>query len=609
MKRGLSLLALLVLLLMATSVAWGRAGGGEGYSGGSGSSRSSSRSSGGYSSGPTPASAAPILWGLIVFMVVMGGLILAKTESDSTRQAIAEKEAKRRAAEQSPEQISEGLARLSARDSTFREDDFVTQARRLFLLLQQAWSEGAFEPVRRGMSDGVLRRFQTQVALNRFFGTRNVTVDVKVREAAIAAVECDAKFDTLHVRISASARDCDVPANTPDAAAFSRAARAAETAFVEYWSFVRRLNPEAGSRPAGGKCPSCGASVPHQATLTCDHCGVILNSGTHDWVLSEITQEDVFAMQSPREVEGLVLVSAYDPALNRQVLEDRASLVFWKWIEARASGEPARFARLCTAAALDQLSKVKATPDAGLAKTAVGAIDLAHVESVADFDRATFEVRWSAAGGLPRSSMLTLARRTGVKTSPKTGLSTDRCSSCYAPQSDSESVECSSCGSLLSQDWAFEDLVSVEAWQARHTKLRQARDGLSERVIDIADPYERRRILAVMVAMASANGVITDGELRMLSKCAKRWAIGEDELLAMAGAKTTELTEIQPQSQGEARVLYRALVAAALVDGRIDAAEQKLLLAMAAHLRLQPEEAEALARELRDSVNCDRLTG
>jgi uncharacterized membrane protein YebE (DUF533 family) len=551
--------------------------------------------------------------GIIFLIAMVVGIVQTFTKNKSnqqTSQSIEARAAQRRAAnQQSDQQIAEGLAKIAGRDPSFKVDEFLREAQRLFVQMQQAWSLGSFDAVRRGMSDGVLRRFSTQVALNRFHGTRNVTADVKVRRAAVAAVESDDEFDTLHVRVAASARDCDVPANTPDAEAFSRAARAQETPFVEHWSFVRRLNPDVkGGRLSEGKCPSCGAPVPSQATVACEYCKAILNSGSHDWVLSEITQEDEFEMRPQRQGGGFARLKAADPAANCQVLEDRACLVFWKWIEAQATGTPQRFARLCTAAALNEMLSSQGKPTENLAKAAVGSVDLAHIESDADYDRATFAVRWSTTGagtGLVRSSMLTLARRAGIKTSAKTGLATDRCHSCAAPQTDGEAVECSHCGSLLSQDWAFEELLPVEAWQARRKASNQAADGLADHVIDIADPYERRRALSVMVAMARADGVVTDSEYRLLRTCAKRWGIDPVDLQALLAAPVAELTELTPKSRDEAKVLYRALVSAALVDGRIDAEERKLLLAMAAHLQLPQEEAQAVVQEMKDAS--DRL--
>lgn len=618
MKRSLALLSILGLLALSSSVAFGRAGGGHSYSGSSSSHSSSSRSSSsGWRSSSSHRSSSGggelspgvcCTVGFIVLVAVLLSLGQALARNKASRQtslSIEDREAQRRASRrQSQQQVDEGLSKIAARDPSFQKGEFLTQAQRLFVELQQAWSLGSFEAVRRGMSDGVLRRFTTQVALNRFHGTRNVTADVKVRQAAVAGVECDDDFDTLHVRLAASARDCDVGLALTDAQALAQAARAAESPFVEVWSFVRRLNPDTkAGRLSEGKCPSCGAPVPSQATVACEYCKAVLNSGTYDWVLSEITQEDEFEVRPQRQGDGFARLKASDPAANRQVLEDRACLVFWKWIEAQATAQPKRFARLCTPAALNELLS-QAKPSQGLAKAAVGSVDLAHVESDADYDRAVFAVRWSTSGagtGLVHSSMLTLARRAGVKTNAKTGLSTDRCHACAAPQVDGDAVHCGHCGSLLSQDWAFEELLAVEAWHARRKATGQAVDGLAEHVLDIADPAERKRALAVMVAMARADGVVAESEHRLLRTCAKRWGVDPVDLQALLAAPASELTLLAPKSRDEAKVLYRALVSAALVDGRIDAEERKLLLAMAAHLKLPQEEAQAVVREMKDA--------
>jgi len=531
---------------------------------------------------------------------------LARTRSAEAGTAAAvevSQEQRRADNSQSARQVQDGLGRIAARGPSFGAEEFVGRMTRLFVQMQHAWSNGAFDDVRRAMSDGVLRRFTVQLALNRFFGRRNVTTDVKVREALIVAVETDDEFDTVHLRLCASARDCDVPVDLADGEAFGCAARAPATSFVETWSFVRRLNPETrAGRLAEGKCPSCGAPVPLQASVTCDYCKAILNSGAYDWVLAEITQEGEFQLQPAQAVEGFARLKAGDPAVNRQVLEDRANLVFWKWIEAKATGEPKRFARLCTARALNELEAARGKPAPSLSQAAVGGVDLLLVESDADFDRASFEVRWSTSGagtGLVRTSALTLARKSGIKTSSKTGMSTDRCHSCAAVQTSSDAILCGHCNAALSQDWAFEDLASIDAFRARHRAAQATEGELAAGIGAIASGWERQRALAVMVAMARADGVVTDAERLLLDSCARRWAIEPAQLAALLAAPVDDLSTLAPKSLDEARTLYRALVAAALVDGRIDAAERKLLQASAAHLRLTEDEAQAIVRELK----------
>ena len=629
MKRALILAVLLGPLALAAS-AFGRAGGGHSFSGGSHSSSSgsshSSSSSGGWhssgssssagwhssSSGGSSSSDVPAPCACVVVLLVIGVIVVLRLAqgraADRGSAAAIEARQEEQSADnrQSAQQIQAGLSRIKARDPSFDAEALVGRMTRLFVEMQHAWSTGSFAEVRRAMSDGVLRRFTVQLALNRFFGKRNLTCDVKVAEAGVVGVEADDEFDTVHLRFAASAKDCDVPAKLAEAEAFGRAARAQESSFVETWSFVRRLNPDfSAGRLSEGKCPSCGAPVPRQATVTCEWCQAILNSGTYDWVLAEITQEGEFKLQPVQAVEGFARLKAGDPAANRQVLEDRANLVFWKWIEARATGEARRLARLCTARSLNELEAGQGRPDPSLSQAAVGGVDLALVQSEADFERATFEVRWSTAGagtGLVRTSALTLARKAGVKTLPKAGMSTDRCHGCGAVQTESEAVQCSHCQALLSQDWAFEDLASIDAFRARRRAAQEGEGELAQQIGAIASPWERSRALAVMVAMARADGVVTESERRLLDQCARRWGIEQAQLAALLAGPLVELASLAPKSLDESRVLYRALVAAALVDGRIDASEKRLLEAMAAHLRIAADEAQATIRELKAAL-------
>jgi hypothetical protein len=97
--------------------------------------------------------------------------------------------------------------------------------------------------------------------------------------------------------------------------------------------------------------------------------------------------------------------------------------------------------------------------------------------------------------------------------------------------------------------------------------------------------------------MARADGVLTDSELEAAAHL--RQALGIDQCGPAGPARgaPAELTELKPKSRDEAKVLYRALVSAALVDGHIDAEERRLLLATAAHLKLPQEEAQPSSRD------------
>jgi tellurite resistance protein len=625
MKRRLLLtLALVLAICSLSALAWGRAGGGESYSGGSStssrssSSRSSSSSSShrsgsshGYRSSSASLDGPELVFAccgvclFVLFAAVVGAVqtFVGKKATRQTKAAVRTLDQGRAAtARQPPEKIQKALAAIAVRDPGFNEQELVESLEKAFLEVQQAWGERDLDLARRYLSDGVLRRFGVQLALDAFHGKRNACAGAEVTSRKIVAVESDDEFDTVHVRFKARMRDVTVPAQLPEREVQSRLASAPASEFTEYWSFVRRPNPGARSgKLSEGKCPSCGAPVARTATATCEYCQAILNSGSYDWVLSEITQEGELQLAGAGSVEGFARLKGIDPALNRQVLEDRANLIFWKWIEAQATGEPARFKRHCVPQTLAHLQGIEGKPSAGLAQTAVGGVDLLLLESDAEYERAWLRIRWSTAGagaGIVRTNILQMARRAGLKTHAKSGMATDRCHSCAAPQSSADAVECSFCGATLSHDWAFVELLSPEAFQARKLASRQEPGGLADQFGNVLDPWERRRALTAMVAAARADGLVTGEEHRLLQSCAERWSIEPAMLKALLAAPLDQLSDLQPKSLEEARLLFRALVTAALVDGQIDKTEKLLLEKMAAHLKIQPQESVAIVAEL-----------
>ena len=612
---------MLALLVLGLSMpAFGRAGGGQGFSGGGGggggsrsssSSRGSSGLSGSRSSKKIPMSSEACGgFLLLVGVILVVGLVKGTAEQWANRRTMSRI---RQLGDQREGKVTAGnarvdaaLAKITARDPSFQPEAFLRQAEKAFLEIQLAWSTGDFDVARHYLSDGLLKRFTVQLALNQRHGRRNVTAGVRVLGARVLSVESDDELDTVHLELRASLRDLDVPAQLSEAEAAERLARAPETAFTEYWSFVRRTNPSPegkgnkGGKLTDGKCPACAAPVARAPTMTCEYCGAILNSGTYDWVLSEITQKgEMRGASGP--VTGFARLKALDPAINRQIIEDRASLVFWKWIEAKATGQTSRFARHCTAQSLAGLG-LEGAPTQSLAQTAVGSVDLVLVDSDAECDRAWCLFRWSTSGagtGIVHTTVMQLARRAGLKTNPKSGFATDRCHHCAAFQTELDAVACNHCGATLSQDWAFVEMVSPEAFRLERQLSKQEGVGLSGSFGGIADPWERRRALTMMVAAARANGVVTSKERKLLESCAERWEIEQVQLKALLATPMENLTDIQPKSIDEARLLFRALVAAALVDGWIDAQEKKLLDAMGAHLKLQAAETATIISELK----------
>jgi tellurite resistance protein len=520
----------------------------------------------------------------------------------------------------SAREVTTWVDTLRASDPDFDLVIFLDQVKGLFLRVQGAWAAGDLGPVRRDLSDATFQRFRVQLDLMRGQGVRNVTADMAVLDLQAVGLERTSAFDTLHVRIRAQARDVDVPVSLSPGEAMERARRAPLEPFIEAWSFVRR--PGTRSRKDGllppGKCPNCGAPFEGGAAGNCTYCGAIVNSGAYDWVLAEITQ-GVEAGSAPLEVPGLEALRAVDPALSLEVVEDRASLLFWGWIDVQARGEPGRMAKLATPDLLAEM----AADLAGLRsrrrtrvflQAAVGSVAVRGIEAGPATTLAHVEVRWSARMGvvpegasagtlatLPQRWIFTLARKAGVKTDQARGMATARCGNCGAPLGDSVQPTCEHCGATLNDgahDWVLTRAEPFEVWAARSRAQpapRAAAPGPAGRDL-VMDASERQRLLYTMAAMAAADGGVDDRERRMLKLCAERWGVPYEnvELALKADPALFERLVPPPGPAGES--FLRSLVQIALVDGKVDRQERRMLESAAARLGLKERLPELLTR-------------
>jgi hypothetical protein len=510
---------------------------------------------------------------------------------------------------------------LRASDPDFDLVTFLDQVKALFLRVQAAWAGGDLAPVRRDLSDATFQRFRVQLQLLRAQGVRNVTADMAVLDLVPAGLERTSAFDTLHVRIRAQARDMDVPVSLSPEQAQERARRAPLEPFVEVWSFVRR--PGTRSRKDGvlppGKCPNCGAPFDGGAAGNCSYCGAIVNSGAYDWVLAEITQ-GIEAGSAPLEVPGLEALRTADPALSLEVLEDRTSLLFWGWIDAQSRGEPGRMAKLATADFLAEM-----TADAAALRSrqrtrvflqaAVGSVAVRAVEDEAATTLAHVEVRWSARMGvvpagasagtlatLPQRWIFTLVRKAGVKTDEARGMATARCGNCGAPLGDSVQPTCEHCGATLNDgahDWVLARAEPFEVWTARPRAqpMPAAQGSLPQAARDtVLDAAERQRLLYTMAAMAAADGAVDDRERRMLKLCAERWGVPYENVEMALKADPALFERLVPPPGPGGESFLRSLVQMALVDGKVDRHERRMLESAAARLGLTQKLPELLAR-------------
>jgi hypothetical protein len=454
--RALLLLVMLTgALVLAPLYALARPGGGQSYH--AAPSHSSSSSSHSYSTGHSVSvgggSGGTMSTGGAIALLVVIGIIVVIVMVTKKRGG------DRAGVEVDGSTQAEGLNALRSQDPAFDQAAFAERAKGVMAKVNEAWVTGAIGPARRHISDGVYVRFQTQLQLLKAQGLRNAMADWSVVGCEVLAAESDAKWDTVHVKMVGQARDADVPANLNAQQAAEKAARAPLVRYEEVWSFLRKRGSKSknGVPALEGRCPNCGADLPVSDVVRCEYCKAVVNSGEHDWVLAEITQpEEWRPWMTNAEITGLAELQNKDAAVSRQELEDRGSVVFWKWIDARVTGTRVRFERFC-------LQPGSPPADRGaLSQVAVGSSELVYVTLGDDgYDHCEIEIVWSASdnGGQPQNmtSRVVLAR--AATATSKGGLNSLDCPNCRGPLADSDLAKCNFCGEPLAggkHEWSLE---------------------------------------------------------------------------------------------------------------------------------------------------------
>jgi len=374
------------------------------------------------------------------------------------------------------------IASLKKEDPEFQISRLFEYSSHIFERIQKAWFERNLQTVRPFLSDAVFQRLRVQLKLMEQQGVKDAIADWKVLTVQLVGLEKTPVFDVVHLRIDAHIRDTEVPWESSDEQALDKARKAPLERFSEVWSLLRRpgVKTRLGWDVVQGFCPNCGAPFVGGASNQCEHCKAIINSGNYDWVLAEITQASEYSPSNPASEKILEKMRQSDPELSVQVLEDKASLCFWRCIEAISFGNEAPLAKISTAAFRQHFAQqIKSFEKNPPRHCAVGSVDLIKCSqnSPGDLDVLGFQIRWSAhfmGRSQPMLWHFELARKCGAKTPAQLGLATFRCPNCHAPLGDSASTTCDYCGhacAAADADWVLHQAgpMSVSAPRIRST--------------------------------------------------------------------------------------------------------------------------------------------
>lgn len=368
----------------------------------------------------------------------------------------------------SPSESEKFIAEVRTEDPAFSPEAFLERCGTIAGRIQEAWSGGNMAPVRNLVSQGVYNRFRLQLKLmGEQEKVRNLMGDFGVDSLSIIGTSLSHSYQTIHVRMDAHARDVTVPVSMAEEEKKNALAKAEKTSFTEIYSFTRKrgAKTDAAKNILAGQCPNCGniADAAGESNK-CKTCGTIYNSGEFDWVLSEITQDIEWKAGSAAEIPGLNELETKNLSVNRQVIEDRASYLFWRWIDSQAQGSAAPLARDATEKLIDKI-KSDNQSSCEFFQTAVGSVDLLKVTDEDKDFRAVVLVLWSAAYSAEKEPEhfeheLKLLLSKQIKN--PYGFADHGCDTCGAPLPESDAATCAYCGSALQKtnsDWLLDVVV------------------------------------------------------------------------------------------------------------------------------------------------------
>ena len=564
--------------LAAVAVSAGGGFGGGGFSFGGSSGRGNL---------PTPV----VFLLVIVFLVIASKSVFAERKSRITRTIRKGRKV------QEDELRNNSLIKIHQRDKGFQLDVFLSRTANAFLTTQYGWSEQNLKMCRAFISDGVYERFDLYIAMQKAENVRNRLKNVNVLSQEVVCVTSDQHFDTIHVRVGASAisynEDLDSGKRVSGESASS------PIRFTEIWSFSRRpgVQTNPNSSLLEGKCPNCGGKVEIVDRAQCQQCDSVVNSGKYDWVLAEITQDEEWVIPpSVHCVKGWEVLASRDPGLNFQHIEDRASVMFWRCLMAVYFGDLGYAAPILESQAKSVPSKWNLSSGRFWIGPAVGVVEVLKCEPGSEedpFDRIHVLVRWSATLGegskrnphsfqIQRiySHALILKRRVNAQTNAEQTFSSFGCQNCGASIDIGKTAVCGFCNTPLNdgkRDWVLEDVKHFDSVAAT-LKDNQSRLE-SERLFN--DPA----LLAAMAKMVMSDGELHPRERKLITNMANRRGVkGErlDHILATASASTDPIQV--PKSPELSRQFMDQLIRAALIDGRITRQEQQILLQVSKRL-------------------------
>lgn len=161
-----------------------------------------------------------------------------------------------------------------------------------FLQIYRAWEEKNWAEARHVVSDFLYQTYDFWMQEYEKKGYTNKLDDLQIDEVELVKIERNYYYEVFTFRIFAACKDYTIKDDTGEVLGGSKDEL---RRYSEYWTFVCRRGKEQPNTSCPKSCPACSAPLDKMGmNAICGYCDNKISTGDFSWVLSRITQDEVY---------------------------------------------------------------------------------------------------------------------------------------------------------------------------------------------------------------------------------------------------------------------------------------------------------------------------
>ena len=245
----------------------------------------SSRSSSNYGKG---SSFEEFLSAMITFAILIAILIYIAKKSKGNPPYMSKQQGINTPNVTDLEREKQVEAKIKEVDPMFNKEEFIANAKSLFVKLQQAWTDRDWSVIRVFETNELFEQHKNQLQGYINNGTINVMDRICVNYAKLNKFYQTSDKDILKIALNSSMVDYIKDEKTGNVLKGNTETRLTHTYIL---TFVRKrgvLTQAGGPKVASANCPNCGAPTKVALAGKCEYCGSLIKIEDHGWVLSNL---------------------------------------------------------------------------------------------------------------------------------------------------------------------------------------------------------------------------------------------------------------------------------------------------------------------------------